>query len=65
MNARMTIKFNYQEITALEKCAADDMRDLREQARYIICRELERLGYLKIEAETKQASNDAAPAVSK
>jgi hypothetical protein len=58
MNARMTIKFNYQEITALEKCAAEDMRDLREQARYIICKELERRGLLP---EKQDQSTQATP----
>ncbi|MCP4542459.1 MAG: hypothetical protein GY832_35495 [Chloroflexi bacterium] len=55
-NTRITISLEQRERAALMKLARSELRETRDQARYIIRRELERLGFLSTEDAT-QAQN--------
>lgn len=63
MLERMTLNLSTQERMALEAMAAVEMRNIREQARFIIREELTRRGLLIEDAPTIQPAHDAQPAV--
>jgi 3-deoxy-D-manno-octulosonic-acid transferase len=65
---RFTFLCDENERRAIATLAAHLQRSQSDAIRFVIIgavQELERLGYLKIDVETPQASNDATPAVSK
>jgi len=52
MLQRLTINLSKPEQDALEKVAAIEIRDMREQARFILRQELERRGFLQVDPTT-------------
>lgn len=54
MNAKITVTLHPNEKNALIMLAKHEERDPRAQAALIIRKELERLGYLKVDPETQQ-----------
>ena len=53
-NTRITISMEQRERAALMKLARSELREPRDQARYIIRRELERLGLLSTVDATQE-----------
>lgn len=60
MLQRLTINLSKPEQEALEKFAAIEIRDMRDQARFILRQELERLGFLKTDIEDRVGSTEHA-----
>ncbi len=56
MLERLTISLSEPERVALERVAASDLRSIRDEARIMLRRELQRLGFLKVEDPTDQTS---------
>jgi hypothetical protein len=61
VNVKVTLE--QEEYTALGKYAFDDMRSIPDQARYIIRKELDCLGYLQVDPKTHQAGIDVVPGI--
>lgn len=49
MLSRLTITLDASERAALQKAAGSDLRDIRDQARYILRRELAKSGFLGVD----------------
>jgi len=62
MLQRLTISLSRLEQQALETIAAIELRDMRDQARFILRQELERRGLLVIETQANPAPVTALPA---
>ncbi len=62
---QITIYLKSSEKDALRILAEQEYRELRDQAALIIRRDLERLGYLKLNAETQQTVDCASSAAGK
>jgi hypothetical protein len=54
---RMTVKLSTEERQALQNLAKFEVRDFRDQARYIIRKELESLGLLKVKQNEQHAQD--------
>jgi hypothetical protein len=57
MLERITINLSKNEKQALEIIATAEMRNLREQARFILCQELEKRGLLQVEVSAPAGEN--------
>lgn len=59
MTCRLTIRFEPEEADALARLAVAELREPREQARFLVRQELIRLGVLK--AEKDERGKDPSP----